>query len=397
MAPAPTWRLERRDRALPEVGPSGERLLAQVLASPADDGPRLVYADHLQQRGDPRGELIALQCRRAKLDPESDEAKTIAAREEELFARHLTAWIQPFMSDRSVVEIGGRKYTSARPTSFEFVRGFIEVATVPTTTFPAIARGLFAREPLRRLRLTNRGLSGVLKAYGLEQLRELDLSRMRLKDDARALFKCRRFECLEVLELGQCGLGVKGMKYLAMADPDDWPALRHLGLGENALRDAAMKELAKCPLLSQLRSLELSRDRFGLEGWTALLHSPHLTRLEVLDVNLSEAGPEGARPLTESKIAKSLRALRLRYVGLGDEGLATLTRGKFPALRELRLPFNQLSDLAVELLEACPWAEQLEILDLSENDPSWQPANHLSPKAQARLAARYGNRLVLEG
>lgn len=36
-------------------------VLAEVLANPADDGARLVYADILQQRGDPQGELIALQ------------------------------------------------------------------------------------------------------------------------------------------------------------------------------------------------------------------------------------------------------------------------------------------------------------------------------------------------
>ncbi|MBL8910648.1 MAG: TIGR02996 domain-containing protein [Archangium sp.] len=37
-------------------------LLADVFARPDDDGPRLVYADFLQERGDPRGEFITLQC-----------------------------------------------------------------------------------------------------------------------------------------------------------------------------------------------------------------------------------------------------------------------------------------------------------------------------------------------
>src|SRR5262249_20747125 len=36
-------------------------LLAAVYAAPADDAPRAIYADWLQERGDPRGELIALQ------------------------------------------------------------------------------------------------------------------------------------------------------------------------------------------------------------------------------------------------------------------------------------------------------------------------------------------------
>ncbi|MCB9672082.1 MAG: TIGR02996 domain-containing protein [Alphaproteobacteria bacterium] len=37
-------------------------LLAAVVAAPDDDGPRLVLADALLERGDPRGELIRLQC-----------------------------------------------------------------------------------------------------------------------------------------------------------------------------------------------------------------------------------------------------------------------------------------------------------------------------------------------
>jgi uncharacterized protein (TIGR02996 family) len=38
-----------------------DELLAAIYADPDDDHPRAVYADLLQQRGDPRGELIALQ------------------------------------------------------------------------------------------------------------------------------------------------------------------------------------------------------------------------------------------------------------------------------------------------------------------------------------------------
>jgi uncharacterized protein (TIGR02996 family) len=48
-----------------------DELLADVLANPADDGLRAVLADALQEAGDPRGELIALQ-----LDPAESRDKT---------------------------------------------------------------------------------------------------------------------------------------------------------------------------------------------------------------------------------------------------------------------------------------------------------------------------------
>src|ERR1043165_6117004 len=68
-------------------------LLALVYAAPDDDGPRLVYADALLERGDPRGELIALQIARAR-GPISDEAR---AREAELLAddARCAGWAQP--------------------------------------------------------------------------------------------------------------------------------------------------------------------------------------------------------------------------------------------------------------------------------------------------------------
>lgn len=47
---------ERADRAL------GEEMLEAIFRAPDDLEPRLIYADWLQERGDPRGELIALQC-----------------------------------------------------------------------------------------------------------------------------------------------------------------------------------------------------------------------------------------------------------------------------------------------------------------------------------------------
>jgi uncharacterized protein (TIGR02996 family) len=46
-----------------EAAVSEESLLASIYDAPDDDAPRLVYADWLQEKDDPRGELIALQLR----------------------------------------------------------------------------------------------------------------------------------------------------------------------------------------------------------------------------------------------------------------------------------------------------------------------------------------------
>lgn len=380
-------KLRPRDRRLTDVGADGEALLKEVLANPEDDRPRLVYADHLQQRGDPRGEFITLQCAHAKLPQGDPRAEPLAARAEALLEKHKRDWVNPFMGDRHTTVIGGRSYTRTSPSQWDFHRGFVRTATVSAESFPELSAGLFEREPVHRVRLTNRGLEGVLKAPSLEKLRELDLTHMRLKDAAIALFKCNRFESLELLELYDCGLGVKGARAMGGADPGRWPRLRHLGLADCALKDAALRELARSPLLTCVRSLNLRNNGFGVAGWSAFVASVYLERLEELDVNDATIGEEGARALADSRLRKTLRVLTLRYVELDDDGLAALARADFSALRELRLPVNNLTDRAVDLLKG-GWVDRLEVLELSDN-------SELSADGVEKLRKRFGARLIL--
>ncbi len=69
------------------------RLLRRVYAEPADDGPRQVYADMLQTRGDPRGDFIALQLAAAQPGPGAIRARAAADR---LLARHRRSWLVEF-------------------------------------------------------------------------------------------------------------------------------------------------------------------------------------------------------------------------------------------------------------------------------------------------------------
>ena len=50
-----------------------DAFLAAILATPDDDSPRLIYADWLEERGDPRGELLRVECRLRLLSEEAKE------------------------------------------------------------------------------------------------------------------------------------------------------------------------------------------------------------------------------------------------------------------------------------------------------------------------------------
>src|SRR5262249_10513083 len=62
-----------------------DALLSAVLASPRDDAPRLVFADWLEERGDPRGEvlriLLPLQALTEKEAPSEKKARLASVRE----------------------------------------------------------------------------------------------------------------------------------------------------------------------------------------------------------------------------------------------------------------------------------------------------------------------------
>ena len=95
-------------KSRPVMPANEESLLAAIYATPDDDGPRLVYSDWLQERGDPRGEFIALQ-----LQPTRDA--TSEKRMRALLKQHKKAWLGPLAP-----ALGG---------DLEFRRGFVAKGT----------------------------------------------------------------------------------------------------------------------------------------------------------------------------------------------------------------------------------------------------------------------------
>lgn len=65
------------------------RFHEDILASLADDGPREVYADKLQEHGDPRGEVISLSLAEARGKLEARQKRRL----QELMRAHGTTWL----------------------------------------------------------------------------------------------------------------------------------------------------------------------------------------------------------------------------------------------------------------------------------------------------------------
>src|ERR1700732_3169589 len=71
-------------------------LLAAIRENPAEDTPRLVYADWLQEHdGGDRATFIRLQCEAARLSAASKEARTKTKQAEALLKAHKVDWFGP--------------------------------------------------------------------------------------------------------------------------------------------------------------------------------------------------------------------------------------------------------------------------------------------------------------
>jgi uncharacterized protein (TIGR02996 family) len=231
------------------VAASDERLLADVLAAPDDDRPRLVYADWLAEKGDARGELIQLQCELAKLGEWDERRFELEPRVEALLAAHGAGW-------------------AAGAPGAIFRRGFVDEIRLSVAQFVKTGAAFLDAHPIRCVRL-----SGNVKALG----RAAHLARVR------------------ELGLRQVGLDDATLAALA-ASPHFRPVV--LDLGHNIeLHDVA--PLAGRPI----EQIDLTWCRTGDAGARILAK---MKALRVAFVGMSHAGPEGVRALVG---AKQLRRL----------------------------------------------------------------------------------------
>ena len=130
-------------------------LLKAVVDSPADDLPRLVAADWLEEHGDPeRAEFIRLQCA-----AESDASPTLAWKIRTL-ANSLTGRLWAVEACPNLVTLafaeGGPTLTALsvqRSERVQFRRGFPDSVVCPAVEWLAHGTGTVPRQPLARVRL----------------------------------------------------------------------------------------------------------------------------------------------------------------------------------------------------------------------------------------------------
>lgn len=309
------------------VDTRAQDLWAAILANPEDDGPRLVLADHWIALGDPRGELITVQCALTRAPGDRD----LLAREQELLP--LT---EP--SRRDLV---------ARARQHRIHRGFIDDISFESPRFD-----------LEALRL-------VLTHPEIRPVRFLEITRTPIGEDgARAIADAIRpggaLGCVRALTLSRTMIGDAGAAIVApIAD------LERLHLDNNDLRDTGATAIAEQVSLT-IRELELSYNRIGEHGAAAIAESPRLAKLEKLWLIKNPLGPYGVSRFIRTMQLPGLTFLDISWCGLGEHMAAVLATPHLAQLKSLDLCGNAIGERGVRALVGRP-LPRLERLQLGDN------------------------------
>jgi uncharacterized protein (TIGR02996 family) len=390
---------------------SHEGFLHAIREKPDDDTHRLIYADWLQDHGQPeRAEFIRVQCRLAALDEFAPERPELLRREYDLFAEHGADWAAPL---------------SGRVLSWRFRRGFIERIKATVPQFLKEADWLLDFTPVRELQLHQayhaNDLRPLLESESLQRIESLHANHHHIRDEGvRLLADSPNLAGLTHLSLqdawftrvGLLALGrspwLQGLRSLDVQQNSDlnsdafaefvWscgPRLRHLGWGKGIdiiglralhgsplagrleslwvsdadLGPGGLRILCAADLLTALRELVISQGRsptvHPADLARMLAGAPLLPRLHTLALRNSELRDEGAIALARAP-AGSLRRLELSRCGIGDAGALALADSALCAsVTDLDFTFNPISVHGLTALAASPRLDRLRSLDVA--------------------------------
>lgn len=346
-----------------------QSFLDQVLAEPDNDTIRLVFADWLEERGDPRAELIRVQVERASLPDWDARQVRLRLRERALIEQHGDRW----RAELPVVE--GITWEGFR-------RGFVATATFASfAVLAANVRACMEFTPLESITIRwPRDDEGSEAIKPIPRLRELTLTgRLIDLDDLERLTEAPLLTTLHALNLPNCGLS--GVGFHGLLSSPHLGNLKALRVPGNTIGNAAIGALNNAVSLKSLEELDLSetgsygRTRGGgryredavleLSDIRALAAWPGMARLKSLDLSGNAARRSGLKVLLSSKNAIGLKRLRLRSNSLDGRAMQG-----FGAAREglqldvLDLGGNLVEDVGASDLVLAPCLSQLKVLAL---------------------------------
>ena len=358
--------------------------LNAISERPEDDLPRLVYADYLDETGDPdRAEFIRVQIALAKLTEGDAQWSSLDARQNEL-QKDQAEWRLPIRGIQ------------------RFRRGFVEAIAVTADWLIDAPEPVLRFAPIRELRVINadNSVSALAGVPGLDRIETLDLRNNNFGKTERLMrfLDAAPLDSMTRLLLQNNRIWSDGVESL-LGHPRA-ARLRTLDLSGNPIGDAGAAHLAGANSLRDLRELILRsdgldwRDRIALEGAVELGRSQTLGKLHTLDLTGHLIGDVGLAALAQAVGLQNLECVDASFNQLAhgdpmgfDEFLRASPRsamrvwnlaGSFvgrgsaerfagweqmETLRELNLERCEWEPGAREVLSVSPWASKIRMGD----------------------------------
>lgn len=364
-----------------------DTFLRAIIAAPDDDGPRLVYADWLEEHGDTaRAEFIRVQIALANADADDPARDDLIVREATLLRDHQRTW--------------SRELPVWARIGCWFSRGFPERVRVEAIHWATKADELLAAAPvceasftrwtgiestlaeceslarLRHLELRDpsvggpevvAGLRALLVSPHLTELRGLAMPHLGL--DPGAVVGV--LSALAAHNLGLLDLSVNPIMTVGAMNLVALPVLgrlRELDLTRCGLNDRSVAYLPNARFAGQLHSLKLDSNPIEANGARALAAFDLFAGVRVLSLNELPIGPDGVAAVVGCRRLANVRELQLRRTGGSDPGArAIASAGQLTELRILGLSNNGITGDGVRYLVAASHLARLVELDLSRN------------------------------
>lgn len=408
--------------------PDPAPFLAAVCASPDDDLPRLVFADWLDEHGDPaRAEFIRVQCELATLPDHDPRRRTLEDREHDLLSEHEAGWIgdgaeglqewdwrRGFVDDvrashRHIEELGDHSLLNRHPV--HTVSNFGPWSSDQPHFWQRLPRPWWAT--VRRL-CAGGGENMTIDQLGwflrhathstndqMPKLCELDLTWL----PDLSLLDGRFHEIGLLTRLRSLSFGrIHPFRQHTASygvDPHGFATtfadcpLALLGAGVSGLTSDGLRTLLSAPFAATLKQLDISDNPIAPDAYRVFEQAHRSMRLKRLDVSGTPLAGISLEPLLHARSLESLTRLEMNGCGSARRNMEVLAGSPFwaqadhlrahsgtipastfeplahsqgpPTLRLLDLADNYLRTSGVRLLCESPWVGSLTWLALSAN------------------------------
>jgi uncharacterized protein (TIGR02996 family) len=303
-----------------------DAFMADIVANPDDDTPRLVYADWLEDNGDPeRAAFIRAQCRLAAMGRYELERYDLEGELDALLKKNARRWLKPLA-----------KITS----NVEFRRGFPHRFALPAAKFVEKGEEVFSAAP-------------TLCEYRV----------LKPKEAWDEMLACPALEKVTSFDAGhQPGITIPRVQ--ALAGAKRLRNLRDLNLSDTAL-GRCITELAGSPHLGRVEKLNVSGCGLAGRALDTFLNASSLAKnLSSLDISGNGFKDSNIYHLRRWKGTGRLESLNVGEGDLGDDAALIFAAGDWPALRKLVLFFHQMGTEGLNALGECKSLSGLRSLNL---------------------------------